>query len=371
MARIRLVFCLLLLSLTSAGAQTAAKMPANSPWTLQTSHTTASLRGIHAVNTHIAWASGTAGTILRTLDGGRHWHTCAIPPNAAKLDFRAIWAFDARTAWAMSSGPGSQSRLYKTIDGCAHWTLLATNHAPSGFWDALVFQNRQKGFLLGDPVQNRFVLLTTTNGGLTWKPSNSPTLATKPGATGAFAASNSSLLAGPRDPILFGTGGAWIYRQSYEGTVRLTSKSNTPIHMHELWTPIPTPLAQSGPSAGIFALGDNAGLPGGNGVILAAGGNYTQPNNPSCTAAWSADGGLHWHAATHPPHGYRSTVAWDPQKHAWITAGTNGSDISFDNGKNWHPLDNGNWNAISLPFIVGPNGHIGKLNHSAIHGPEN
>ena len=46
----------------------------------------------------------------------------------------------------------------------------------------------------------------------------------------------------------------------------------------------------------------------------------------------------------------------------WITAGTNGSDISRDDGRTWQPLDDGNWNALSLPFIVGPNGRIARLN---------
>lgn len=50
----------------------------------------------------------------------------------------------------------------------------------------------------------------------------------------------------------------------------------------------------------------------------------------------------------------------------WITVGTNGSDISRDDGRSWQPLDNGNWNALSLPFVVGPHGRIGKLNAEAL-----
>ncbi len=45
----------------------------------------------------------------------------------------------------------------------------------------------------------------------------------------------------------------------------------------------------------------------------------------------------------------------------WITAGTNGSDISRDDGRTWQLLDNRNWNALSLPFVVGPNGRIARL----------
>jgi hypothetical protein len=35
-------------------------------------------------------------------------------------------------------------------------------------------------------------------------------------------------------------------------------------------------------------------------------------------------------------------------------------------GYSWQPLDNGNWNALSLPFVVGPHGRIGKLNAEAL-----
>ena len=47
---------------------------AQAQWTIQQSHTTASLRGIHALGNGIAWASGTAGTVLRTTDDGKNWH---------------------------------------------------------------------------------------------------------------------------------------------------------------------------------------------------------------------------------------------------------------------------------------------------------
>jgi hypothetical protein len=81
------------------------------------------------------------------------------------------------------------------------------------------------------------------------------------------------------------------------------------------------------------------------------------------------DGGKTWTASTTPPHGYRSTVQWGESIKAWITAGTNGSDVSHDDGKTWQPLDNGNWNALSLPFIVGPKGRIARLNPAALPNP--
>jgi hypothetical protein len=65
-------------------------------------------------------------------------------------------------------------------------------------------------------------------------------------------------------------------------------------------------------------------------------------------------------------------VAYDEATKTWITVGPNGTDVSFDDGRNWkavHPdaslheaadADR-NWNALSLPYVVGPKGRIGKL----------
>ena len=134
---------------------------------MENSITKAGLRGIHAVGNGVAWASGSNGTILRTEDGGYMWQSCAMPPGGEKLDFRGIWAWDANTAVAMSSGPGDLSRLYKTTDGCSSWKLLFTNPDKDGFWDAIIFLDRDRGLILGDPVDGRFVLFFTLNGAVT------------------------------------------------------------------------------------------------------------------------------------------------------------------------------------------------------------
>jgi hypothetical protein len=105
---------------------------------------------------------------------------------------------------------------------------------------------------------------------------------------------------------------------------------------------------------------------GDNSRFIAVGGDYTKPNGTAGTAAWSADGGVNWTAAAAPPHGYRSAVEWSEALNVWITAGANGSDVSRDNGKTWQPLDDGNWNALSLPFAVGPNGRIARLDAAAL-----
>src|ERR1041384_449867 len=118
---------LLLLAAAIASAQT---------WVVQSSGTTASLRGISAWSAQEAWASGTGGTYVHTIDGGATWKAAKIP-DADRLDFRDVQAVDARTVFLMSIGPGEQSRIYKTTDGGAQWKLLFTNPDAKGFFDAI------------------------------------------------------------------------------------------------------------------------------------------------------------------------------------------------------------------------------------------
>ena len=133
-----------------AGAQSTKH---SGPWELEESGSTAGLRGIYAVGGGVVWASGTDGTILRSEDTGYLWQQCSTPPGAGKLDFRAVWAWDARGALALSSGPGDQSRLYQTTDGCSSWKLLLTNPDAAGFWDGILFLTGDTG--LSTAIQRR------------------------------------------------------------------------------------------------------------------------------------------------------------------------------------------------------------------------
>ena len=109
--------------------------------------------------------------------------------------------------------------------------------------------------------------------------------------------------------------------------------------------------------------------------LVAVGGDYLKPNDSTGTAAFTTDGGKKWSAPTTPPHGYRSAVAYEEKSKTWITVGPNGTDVSTDDGRNWRALHPGpqdapdadrNWNALSLPYVVGPNGRIGKLNPESL-----
>ena len=369
-------------------------------WQLQNSHTTSSLRGIHALSSEIAWASGTNGTVLHTTNDGTTWLPCTTPPDAEKLDFRAIYAFDANTAIVMSSGTGDLSRLYKTTDACKSWKLVFTNPDKEGFWDAIRFdfsysrnnpRGSEAGVLIGDPVGGRFVIYTTKNQGDSWQPwetneAKEPHLRFNPAKANKgesiFAASNSAVFILSPNQFFFvtgGTGGSHIF--AAEGHDPFSNGKMT-------WKFAVTKLnLPSTETAGAFAIADQLAGQYTNDVnLMVVGGDYRNPDTIGAAAflpyreqnsffAYDPSAQKVLKALT-PPHGYRSSVAYNSTTKTWITVGPNGTDISTDDGKNWialkptatdPPNADKNWNALSLPFVVGPQGRIGKLNPIVPH----
>ncbi|HEX5283470.1 MAG TPA: hypothetical protein VFW30_05070 [Bryocella sp.] len=365
-----------LLALLTASAATSAAQ-----WQLQDAHTTADLRGIDNVGNGVAWASGSDGTILRTEDAGFVWQLCAKPPGGEHLDFRAIQAFDNNTAIIMSSGKGDLSRLYKTTDGCQSWKLVFTNPDKDGFWDALsdstqtmmdrngkVMPGGGVYDLLGDPVNGKFPLSTIV--GSYSKPNNfTEKIPAKVGEV-VFAASNSSLLTYGND-FLFATGGRAGARVVRKRVLAITDTTG--------WISYPwsnVPVGDATASSGIFSLAASQKRFS-RATVVAVGGDYESPNDSRRIAASSNDGGKRWRASEIQPHGYRSAVAYDSKTKTWITVGPNGTDISTDDGRNWRALKpdakfndtpdaDQHWNALSLPYAVGPHGRIGTLRPSAL-----
>ncbi len=361
------------LTLLALWALTAS---AHAQFDLLDTHTTADLRGVSAPAPGIVWISGTNGTVLRSEDAGYLWQHCTTPPNAEHLDFRGIQAFDANTAIVMSSGKGDLSRLYKTTDGCQSWTLLFTNPDPEGFWDAYVTGGLGKtGILIGDPVDQKIAIWRPN---VDTKPPKLSPLKNRPPAKqgeSEFAASNSALFV---SDAFFDF---WIATGGESGS-RVIKRTNHDFDSFgfDSYSSSSVPIGQKSESSGIFSLAFR-NTPKTNNpekqflVGVAVGGDYLQPNNAAHTAAYTTDGGRHWLPATTPPHGYRSSVAYSAPTQTWITVGPNGTDISTDDGRNWHPLHptpgqpsdaDQHWNALALPFVVGPHGRVGILNAAAL-----
>lgn len=314
-------------------------------WTPQAGNTTASLRGVSAVNPKVVFASGSGGTWLVTKDAGATWRAAKVP-GAEQLDFRAVHAVDEQTVYLLSIGNGDKSRIYKTADGGDHWDLLLTNPDSKGFLDELAFWDSLHGIVLGDPVDDEFAIFTTADGGKNWKRQHAPPAVA---GEGAFAASNTSLAVMGTAEAWFGTGGPSGARVFHS------------VDGGKTWTVAATPIRNDAAAAGIFSLAFSDSRHG-----IAVGGDYSKAAEDLKNVAVTSDGGLSWSEPAGRPHGFRSAAAWLQDRKAWLVTGTSGSDISTDGGNTWKNFDSGNYNAVGVAagkaaWAVGPRGRIAVL----------
>ena len=276
--------------------------------------TAASLRGLSVVSGDVVWASGSDGTVIRTIDGGEHWAVIKVT-GAEKLDFRGIRAFDQKTAVIISSGPAEngQARIYRTNDGGESWQQVFEQKRKGLFFDAIAFWDRRHGIVLSDPVDGKFAFFVTDDSGATWKQLSSASLPEALPNEGAFAASNSCLIVEGQSNVWFATGGAKVAR-----VFRSVDRGRT-------WSVAETPMHPPNASSGIFSL---AFLDSKNGT--AVGGDYAHPESSELPNVMNShDGGRTWKAdtPTDPAGVYLSSVSIlvSPDGAVFIAVGTKGA----------------------------------------------
>ncbi|MFC4858373.1 WD40/YVTN/BNR-like repeat-containing protein [Actinophytocola glycyrrhizae] len=315
-------------------------------WRSLPTGTDAQFRGLSAVSRHVAWVSGTRGTVLRTVDAGRTWQQVG-PPDTAALDFRDIEAFDANTAVALSIGEGESSRIYRTTDAGRTWTETFRNTEPTAFYNCLAFWDSRNGLAVGDPVAGEFRVLATSDGGRTWE----RVTGLPPALAGEyqFSASGQCVTVAGRKDAWIATGGSTVARVLHTGDRGRT------------WTAAQTPLASS-ESAGVFAVAFRSPRTG-----IAIGGDFATPANGADALALSHDGGATWREPVTAPAGYRSAVAYHPFLPTVLFAvGPTGSDVSLDGGRNWRQFHDGSFDSVDCTrdgacWASGARGAVGAL----------
>ena len=330
--------------------------PATAQWLVQPTGATARLRGVSAVDAHVAWSSGNGGTVLLTVDGGETWNR-RIVQGAENLDFRDIEAFDRRTAYVLSIGEGKLSRIFKTSDGGATWALQHTNPDPRGFLDALAFWDANHGLALGDPVDGKFVILATEDGGRTWTRIAPDGMPAALAGEGAFAASGTCLVVQGQGNAWFGTGAGRVFRSTDRG---------------RNWTVHTTPIQAGNGSSGIFSL---AFWDADHGA--AVGGDFKDPDRPGKVCTLTSDGGRTWRIPTgSQPTGYRSAVTCIPDSPgpSLVAVGPSGTDRSADGGENWKKLSGDGFHAAAMTrpktgWAVGEHGRIARWNDRSQSDP--
>lgn len=303
-----------------------------------------SIRGLSVVDDNIVWISGNNGTVARSLNGGKsfEWQTLT---GYEKRDFRDIEAFDANTAVIMAVA--EPAIILKTKDGGKSWNKVFEDTTKGMFLDAMDFNSKGDGVVIGDPVNGSMFEAMSIQNGEIWFPlqmvDSSRNLHT---GEAFFAASGSNIkFTGDKDyPISFVTGGI---------TSRLFYKNR--------FYPLPLLQGKESTGANSIALSSN----GKRAVIV--GGDFAVDTFSmlNCVVVQLKKQPFISVAST-PPHGYRSCVEYI-SNYELICCGTSGIDISRDGGMSWELVSRLGFHVCKKAkngnkvFLAGGNGRIAIL----------
>lgn len=309
------------------------------------SGTNTSLRGLSVVNDNVIWVSGSNGTIGKSTNGGKNWKWMVVK-GFEKTDFRDIEGFDANRAVIM--GIAEPAYILKTIDGGDSWKVVYENKTKGIFLDAMEFWNEDAGIIIGDPVDGRFFITRTFDGGATWKDIPMDKRPVADSGEACFAASGTNIRALDMDEAVFITGGL---------KSRLFKRDKI----------IPLPIVQGKETTGANSISvwDHNKRNGGNKMVV-VGGDFNAPASAEKNCFITDNAGKTWYAPKTNPHGYRSCVEFVSKKDIF-TCGLNGVDYSSNGGKDFKWISKEGFHVCRIAkkgasiFLAGSNGKIGKI----------
>jgi photosystem II stability/assembly factor-like uncharacterized protein len=298
----------------------------------------ASLRGMSVVNNQTVWLSGSNGTVVLSVDGGKTFQWMTVK-GYEKRDFRDIEAFDAKTAIIIAVD--TPAIILKTTDAGVTWKKVYEDKRPGMFLDAMEFWNINSGIVVGDPIDGKIFIARTFDGGETWRglpEANYPAVAK---GEAMFAASGTNVTKLNQQEAVFVTGGL---------------QSRMFIRDEKIEMPILQGREFTG--ANSIAVYKNK--------IVVVGGDFSRDTLREKNCVITTDKGKTFTVPATPPFGYRSCVAFI-SKQQLITCGTSGVDVSDDGGINWRNISTTGFHAVQKAkkgkavFLAGSKGRIAVL----------
>lgn len=309
------------------------------------SGTKTSLRGMCVVNDNVVWVSGSNGIVGKTTNSGKTWKWITVK-GFEKKEFRDIEAFDASTALIIAvDEPGL---ILKTSDGGDSWKVVYENKTKGMFLDAMEFLSDQDGIVLGDPLNGRFFMTTTSDGGNTWVDVPFDKRPAADSGEACFAASGTNIRALNKDEAVFVSGGM-----------------RSRVFMKNSFVDLPIVQGKETTGANSISVYDHDGKQGGKRMIV-AGGDFNSDTSSFKNCFYTDDGGKTWIAPRTPPHGYRSCVEYLSKKDI-LACGLTGVDYSIDGGKSFALVTNEGFNVCRIAkygpsiFLAGSNGKVARL----------
>ncbi len=304
-----------------------------------TSGTKTSIRGLSVVDDRIIWVSGSNGIIGRSVDSGNTFQWMTVK-GFEKSDFRDIEAFNETSAVIMSVS--EPAYILRTADAGATWKVVYENTTKGIFLDAMEFWNEQSGIVIGDPIDGRFFIARTFDGGMSWgsiPPKNYPVADS---GEACFASSGTNVRKLNNGEAVFISGGL---------------HSNLFIRDKKITLPI---------IQGKETTGANSIAVKNSKIMIVVGGDFNTKDLITKNCFITKNSGKTWNSPTMAPHGYRSCVEY-LDKNKWISCGLNGIDFSTDEGSIWNWISKESFHVCrkakkgKAVFFAGGNGKIGKL----------
>jgi len=309
-----------------------------------TSGKAVSIRGLCPVNDEVVWVSGSHGTVGRSLDGGKTWQWIIVK-GFEKTDFRDIEAFNAQTAIIM--GIAEPAMILKTTDGGDNWKIVFTDSTKGMFLDAMDFYDNKHGIVVGDPVDSKFFIAKTANGGNSWQKIPAVMQSNSAPGEACFASSGTNIHYFRNNDFLFVSGGT-LSRLHDDAGGRLI------------------PIIQGKESMGANSIASHSDGPRVSNTFIITGGDFSNDKDTTQNCVLTHDGGHTWIRPTIPPHGYRSCITYITNKKL-LCCGTSGVDLSTDSGMTWRLLTGDGFHVCrkakngKIVYLAGSNGRIARL----------
>jgi photosystem II stability/assembly factor-like uncharacterized protein len=298
-----------------------------------------SLRGLSIVNDKVFWCSGSKGSVGKSIDGGKQITWINIPGYETR-DFRDIEAFDANSAIVMAIGePGI---ILKTTDGGKTWKKVFEDSTKGMFLDALDFDKKGNGVVVGDPINHKLYRAYTHDFGDSWTKDTSLIQLNEQESFFASSGTNIQYNKIQRKSYLFASGGSCS---------RL------------FWNNKNYPLALQ---AGKNSTGANSIALFKNKAII-VGGDFSKDSrsDSNCVIVQLHKKPIFSIPET-TPLGYRSCII-AITKNTFVCCGTSGVDVSTDGGKHWRNISKQSFHVVQKAkkgksiFLAGSNGKIAQL----------
>jgi photosystem II stability/assembly factor-like uncharacterized protein len=328
---IKIVLGLLLL-----GQQSVAQNPIK----ILTEKKGISLRGLSVPSEKVVWASGSKGTVVKSVNGGESFEWLQVKGFETR-DFRAIHAWDDKEVLIVAIA--APAVILKTMDGGISWNKVYENADTSMFLDAVKFKDNFKGTVIGDPINDTIFLLNTEDRGNHWNKVKPSFWKSNVFEGEAFFASSNSNLTYFNNKIIFISGGM---------KSRLWIGGNA----------MPLLMMEGGKSTGANSIDIS---PDQHKMIVVGGDFMKDTVTFDVARAFNKNGNqFQVNTAFTMPNGYRSSVKFI-DNNLVVACGTSGVDMTNDAGKKWTLFSTQSFHVVQhqpnkkAAFFAGSGGRIG------------